>query len=640
MEEQDQKETREAAKRKILFVPCKTKEALHKWIRLFIGLDIPNCIVDPDSTSSPMDMIWECYSKALNNDDKTFARVLYFASRDSFKTLCAAILEVLAVVHLQRDVAHMAAIEAQSRKSQQYVKNFFSKPILRDYKVGDNLNEIWVSRFQHAYTGENITEAQYHALPTDQRDLYDEVRHYIHIVICTMAGANSEHVPFFVVDEVDVVRDPKAYEEAKMIPAPRDGMMPITLLTSTRKISTGLVQKEIDNEFDPRTGKRKLHIRHWNLIDVTQACPPERHLPAEGKIPIYVDANNLRAISEENFVTLSEVEQSKFVKEEGYAGCLKNCLIFSACHGNLATKQKSRSPLLKDIEHVTNQLTTVSIPTAVAQLLCKKPSSEGLVYPNFERDIHVASAAEMAEMILGHPVNPKLTKNELIEIMRHRGLLCYAGMDFGYAHNFAVVTFFVDGHRAFVVDVISEPELMPDQQVGVCTSRIKDWEPTIFADPENPQMQATFRKAGFRMREWQKKAGSVVGGINLVHLRLRPPMSEPLMFFLGGDAGVDLLCRRLTKYHWIIDQAGRITDRPSDEEDDECDALRYGIMNVFSSDKGRVMAIGGASPDPKQETVQGYTVENWMSQVIEEAGAHGPNSAGSSGRRGRFKYSI
>src|SRR5262245_55157500 len=94
------KETREAAKRKILFVPCRTKEALHKWIRLFLNLDLPDCIVDPDSNSSPMDMVWECYSKAMNNDDKGFARVLYYASRDSFKTLGAAILEVLAVVHL------------------------------------------------------------------------------------------------------------------------------------------------------------------------------------------------------------------------------------------------------------------------------------------------------------------------------------------------------------------------------------------------------------------------------------------------------------------------------------------------------------------------------------------------------------
>ena len=43
-----------------------------------------------------------------------------------------------------------------------------------------------------------------------------------------------------------------------MIPAPRDGIMPITLLTSTRKSSTGLVQKEIDKEFDPEESLRAI----------------------------------------------------------------------------------------------------------------------------------------------------------------------------------------------------------------------------------------------------------------------------------------------------------------------------------------------------------------------------------------------
>ena len=70
-----------------------------------------------------MDMVWECYSKMMYNNDPAFNRVLYYASRDGYKTLGASILELLVVFHLGRDVAHMAAIEAQSEKSQLYVKN-------------------------------------------------------------------------------------------------------------------------------------------------------------------------------------------------------------------------------------------------------------------------------------------------------------------------------------------------------------------------------------------------------------------------------------------------------------------------------------------------------------------------------------
>lgn len=640
MAEEKTKSEQDALKRKILFVPCKSKQALHKWIRLFLGLDIPDCIVDPDSNSSPMDMIWEVYSKAFSNDDPDFVRVMYYASRDSFKTLGAAILEVLAVVHLQRDVAHMAAIEAQSRKSQQYVKKFFNMPILRDFVSGDNLEIMWVARYQHRVTGDNIPEAKFKSLSIEERDEYNEIKHYIHIVICTMAGANSEHVPFFVVDEVDVVRDPKAYGEAQMIPAPINGLMPITLLTSTRKTTTGLVQKEIDNEFDD-DGNRKLLIRHWNLIDVTKRCEPERHLPAEPKIPIYVNDNQLRAISQEKFDALSPVEQMKFVKDEGYTGCLKNCRIFAACRGRLATKQLSNSKLLKPIEHTTKLMATVSIPTAIAQLLCKKPSTEGLVYPNFERETHMLTAAQMAEKILGYPVDPSMTKRELIETMRGRDLLCYTGMDFGFSHNFAVVTAFVDGYRAFVIDVIAEPELLPDSQVKVCTSRIKPWDPVVYADPENPQMIAYLRKAGFRMREWSKGPGSVVGGINIVHMKLRPPMStEPLIYFLAGDPGVELLVRRLLKYHWKEDAAGRITDKPSEVDDDECDALRYLIMNVFSPERGRAQVAGDAPPSTGEAPPGVYTTQNWMARIIEESGGHSEGSSGSSGVRGRFRWSM
>lgn len=630
-----------ALKRKIAFVPCTSKEALHKWIRLFFEFDVPNCIVDPESTSTPMDMVWECYSKGLANNDRSFTRVMYYASRDSFKTLCAAMLEVLVVIHLKRNVAHMAAIEPQSEKSQEYVKKFFGKPVLRDFISGDNLRRVEFARYLNADTGENIPESKYKALKPEERDgNWEEIRNYIKIVICTPQGANSEHVPFFVVDEVDVVTNERAYHEAKMIPGSFGQIMPITVLTSTRKISTGLVQREIDEAVNLETGAVKLQVRHWNIMDVTEACPPERHLPEQGMIPIYVNVSQLSAISEAKWKNLSEPEQKKFVQEDGFVGCLKNCRLFSACHGNLATKQLSKSGLLKPIDHVMQQMITVPVDYALAQLLCKQPSTEGLVYPNLTRKRHVVNAAAMAEMILGFPVDPKFDKKQLIQLMRERDMLCYAGMDFGYSHNFAVVTFFCDGHRAFVVDVIAEPELLPDQMVKICTDRIKEWNPVIFPDMENRQMIALLRRAGFRMRDWQKVAGTVVGGISAVQMKLSPMMAEPLLFFLEGDPGVEFLVKRLQKYHWITDAAERVTDRPTETDDDECDALRYGIMNVFSAEKSRP-AVAQDSPATKPTSPAGvYTMENWMSKVIEERGGYSEGSAGSSGRRGRFGWVI
>lgn len=633
------KDQKDAQKRKILFVPCTTKAQLHKWIRIFLQLDIPDCIVDPDSNCSPMDMIFEAYSKMLRNDDRSFNRVLYYASRDSFKTLGASILELLVVLHLGRDVAHMAAIEAQSRKSQLYVKKFLSRPFLRDYLIGDSQEETWIARFNDPVTGDNLTEPQYKALANEDKDRYIEIRNYIKVVICTMQGANSDHVPFFVVDEVDVVTNPKAYEDAKMIPAPINGLMPLTLLTSTRKISTGLVQKEIDNAVDDE-GVIRLHIRHWNLIDVTEACSPDRHLPDEPKIPIYVNEDELRAITPEKYGSLSVETQAKFTKEVGYAGCLKKCKLFAACKGRLATLQKSKSPLLRPIDHTINQFRTVSLPTALAQLLCRKPSTEGLIYPNFDRATHMLSPAQMAEMLIGMSFPASMTKSELVALMKTRDLLWYAGMDFGFTHNFVTVTGAVDGYRAFIIDVISQSELLPDEQIHALDNDVKHLNPSIFADPENPQGIAMFRKHGYRMRDWKKLPGSVSGGIDIVRMRLRPPLGEPLLFFLAGDAGCELLAKRLSKYHWKTDAAGRITDKPDDTDDDECDALRYFVMNVFAP-KGKVKS----APEVADVTTGGrqdgtYSRENWMNEWLQANGVTSSETDAVKGRKGRFIFDI
>ena len=103
----------EPLRRRLLFTPVGSREALHDWIATFLGLDLPGTIVDPESNSTPMDLCWEIYSKAIRNDDPRFSRILGYAAREAMKTLVAAVLEVLCIFHLGRSFAHMAAIEAR-----------------------------------------------------------------------------------------------------------------------------------------------------------------------------------------------------------------------------------------------------------------------------------------------------------------------------------------------------------------------------------------------------------------------------------------------------------------------------------------------------------------------------------------------
>lgn len=611
--------TREERLRRACFIPCTTKQRLHNWIKLYLGFDIPDCKVDPESTSTPMDMIWEVYSKAFKNDDPRFSMVLYYASRDSYKTFCAAIIEVLALVHLGRDVAHMGAIETQAQKCTSYVKMHLRKPVLRDFASG-NQEKVELIWYRHRQTGECLTAGEYKLVPKESRDLYEENRRYLKIVICTMQGANSEHVPLFVVDEVDVVPNPAAYEESKLIPAPINGLLPIHILTSTRKFNFGLVQHEIDDA--ARTG---LQVRHWNLLDVSSSCPPQRHQPTKPKKTLYYSTVLFSALDPLEWGRLNEEDKAKYSEIEACAGCVK-CKIFPACRGLLIHGQKSQSPLLKPIEFVINQFKKVSLPTALAQLLCLKPSTEGLIYPAFDRDLHMLSPAQIAERITAEKHPPDFSKSDLIRLLKERGADFIGGIDFGSTHNFVVVVGAVFGDCFYVLHVESIPELLPDQQVETVKQVAKQYEEeepivriSFFPDPENPQMIKVLKQAGFRMKTWNKGAGSVLAGIEITRLKMRPAADEPKMYMILNDPGCELLATKLGSYHWKKDAAGKPTGIPDKVDDDECDALRYGVQNSFSGAGGiRIpkepkLASSIMAPQP-----EGYTSANWMQKVIQE----------------------
>ncbi|CAB4127237.1 Hint domain N-terminal [uncultured Caudovirales phage] len=801
----------ESVKRKLLFTRCTSKDMLHLWIKQFLHLDMPDTIVDDLSTSSPMDLIWEIYSKGMNPDSLDFSRMLAYASRDSFKTLGAAIIEVLSLIHMERDCAHMAAIESQAKKSQSYVKGFFNKPIIREFLIGDNDRRKEFVRYTDDATGDTVTQKEYDKLNQVDRKRYKEHRNYITIVICTLAGANcvdpaslvtmaeggkahafvlqpgdlvkninlktkawgvgkvkrvsqtakwcvrlhldngatlvvsddhpaltdsgfvragavsvgmrtlcvdedvewresyqplvdveelprrqelselidtrcfecgtplpffvngrpsfcekcyghkpdlkfladfshtilkvedagfrnlidieidteeeqeknfiangyvvhnSEHVPLLVVDEVDVISNPAAYTEAKMIPAPKGRHNPITLLTSTRKFSFGLVQQEIDN-----AAKSGLEIRHWNIIDVTEKCPETRCLKSLPMIDVHYSDELLETITPDEFKELGTEQQKKYAADKAYQGCLKNCHMFAMCRGKLATKQKEVNhnakvkSMLKPVSHTQNLFKEVDLATAQSQLLCKKATTSGLIYPNFDREIHLVTASQIAEMITGEVHNEKMTKRELVHLMKEKGIRFVAGMDFGYTHNFSVTLGAVQGNRAFVLDLISQAELELEAQIDLCNAKIRHYDPKVYADPENPQNIVTFRKKGYKIHKVEKGHGSVLGGIEIVRQALRPAMGPPRLYFLRGDDGVEFLAKRLSQYHWKLDAAGEPTDIPEDKNDDEADSLRYLVMSIFGK-SGRLTIEGGAPT--KESTKFGAQPVNGMSWI-------------------------
>jgi hypothetical protein len=600
---------------------CQSAEEIHKWILVTFGLDMPNCTVDPQSNSNPIEMIWEVYQTAMDGLEEDRPQFMAYASRDSFKTLSCAMLEVLMMIHAERSIAHMAAIKPQSKKSQQYVKKFLNRPLLREFVTSKNDTTVEITRFRNKQNEQEvIAEKKWQEFPLEVADDYEELRQSDDIIICTLAGANSAHVPFMVVDEVDTVEDFTAFEEAKMIPAPLGDKLPITLYTSTRKFAFGLVQQELD-----KAEETKLQIRHWNIIDVTRRCEPERHKPELPRVNLYTNDDTLKHLTEAEWKALPPEDQTKYtLMPNAFAGCA-TCKLFPACKGNLVN-QKSNSPLLKPISHTINQLKKVSVATAKAQYLCWKPSTEGLIYPALDPEVHKKTAAELAQMMTGEEYPETFTKNDLINLTKTLGYEFRGGMDFGSSHCFATGVGIKYGSNLYMIHCHEVADLDVVQQ-----SQLIEWERDNLNPHWWPDMAAlgnikTLKRWGHRLGTWKKTAGSVLAGIEDVRANLRPAAGTPNIYFLKDDPGVELLFKRLKEYHWKKGSDNKSTDIPDDADDDHCDMFRYLVMNEL---KNRVQGVKMDASEIKTNPIQSMNTheiiprETYVSSLIDEALGYG-----------------
>lgn len=602
-------------RRKALFTPCKSKEELDRWIRVFLGIRFPDRIVSEESNSSPMEMIWQLYDRAVRNDTEGWRRVMTYANRFGGKTLAAAVLETVILLHTRRNIVHMAAIKDQSKKAQEYVKGFFYREWLKDFVVGDNDTEVVVVAYIHGKTQIPITEKEYLKLAASQQQQYVRKENYVRIIVCTMQSTNGQHVELMVVDEVDVIPkgNLRAYDQAKNgVPTDRGNTKAMTLFTSTRKSRIGKVQAEIDEA--PKSG---LLIFHWNIIDITEPCPTSRHLPNEPKATLWINDADVRHITDEAYEALPETDKHKYYAREGFAGC-RTCPLFAACKGKLATDQSGKvgefeeggTALLQEIPSVIDKFKAATPEFITTEFMCRKPDTSGLVYPRFNAAVHRKTPQVIAEEIAGAPVEAVYDKHTLIRFMVQNGVRFVTGMDFGYNHLFAVVTLGIWGNKAYVIDAIGLPHQELDDKISV-TEHLKALNSTIFGDPEDPASITTFKRKGFRMKEWSKGSGSVKAGIDIVRSKLYSKGTGATLFFLADDPDIETLVRHIRDYHFTVGQDGRFTEEPDESNDDYPDSLRYAVMNTFGKNGALKNNVGLA---PVSQVVQ---EQHWAKKAEE-----------------------
>ncbi len=252
----------------------------------------------------------------------------------------------------------------------------------------------------------------------------------------------------------------------------------------------------------------------------------------------------------------------------------------------------------------------------LAQDLCRKPSSVGVIFNRFD-PAHVLSPAEAYEKVFGEPYMGEglLRRAEFERLVRaEHEIELVAGMDFGDTHRFTYAGGMKDGRRLFLTRFFAESEVDPEQQMEV-SEPLRGY--SIYPDIAMKGVVRMFSNHGFKMIPWNKAdkkwkggagdaRGSIGGGISIVRSKLRPiGGGEPELYFVmdvDPDPHTDLFVQAMREWSWKTGPDGEPTDVPLEKWKDETDSVRYCVMNVFAPRAGLATA---ADPVPEVQLPRG-----------------------------------
>jgi hypothetical protein len=550
----------EKLKKDTILRPLNSPEDLRAWMFLYFDIEFPSGVVYPTSTHGPIEAAWRIYELFKTGKSEDVPQVCMLSSRDSYKTLLAAALEVLCMIHFRMPCCHMAAIESQSLKAVQYVNSFFRK--IRPYLEAHG----WKKNSDNKRMIEWITD--------------DGTNIYLKIIVATIAGANSEHVPMLCIDEVDVVQNPKALNEAKMIPSTYGDINPLTIYLSTRKFAGGMMEKTL-KETEAAGGE----ILRWNILDITERIPEDvslKHLP---KVTRYLARQlPLENLSPEEWSRLTDESKLKYEKFEAYAGIAEHPLL-PVMKNMLADRpQSDHGFLYKRIKAVRNNFRQLPPDMGEAQLLCNKPSASGLVYSRFENHLNII---EIADALFRLTDEQHL--NDDMEYFRHYltslGVTFIGGGDFGFTdYTSLIVLALLPGGEVWLIDSIVEQKLELDDIVKYTLELQERWGvDRWYMEQAYPAYLKTMRRKGIKCPEFTKV---VADGITAIQGKI-VDSSNIRKFFIIKQPQTQMAIDAFGEYKWALDGKGDVIEgKPYHDKDgvsDIMDSLRYPFQNLFNN---------------------------------------------------------
>jgi hypothetical protein len=391
-------------------------------------------------------------------------------------------------------------------------------------------------------------------------------------------------------------------------------------------------------------------IINWNIIDICERCPPERHLPNGPKQNVYIGKNlPLKNLTIEEFNILPDIEKPKWdLIENVHQGCAK-CPLLPVCKTRLANKSpEATGGFHKPIVSVIQSFLENDPDSAEAQLMCWKPGSTGLVYPRFSKTENIITLKQAWETLFG-PTNKAVNELMLLHAMKNLGILFYAGIDWGYVHDttFLIVAMIPNG-EVWLMETYASPGLEFADQLEVGKAyrdkyTIHKW----FADTAMPSNLKSFNKNGMKCPNFKK---DVLGGVEAVRSKISSASGKRFFKIIQNESNKKAITA-ISKHRFILDGQGNPTMNPDDERGvaDICDSLRYIGQNCFpvrgTQKPEAVWMDNHGKPvnphDPEQMAAaeRASIHQNQMKEEIAKRVGGEPNVI-SSGKKGGFYFTF
>lgn len=589
----------QAELRKMLLLPCQTREHFQAWLYQFLGVDLVDCAVSRFSTTNPLDAAWKMYEHALFYSGYDPLKIMFVASRSSQKTLLMAAIETAVMIHDKRDVLHFAAIDLQAGVCWGYVQGFFGRPYLRDLVVGKATADQLKLRIP------NLTHPE-----KEPQEVLAKV------LSITPATVQGQHAPFVAIDELLTLTHGKrkAFEDINGVPDSDkySGKPYIRAEISSRKGAFSVVEERIASAED--TG---LLVKSWNVLDMTKQCPDSR----SGVIPTtYYGSPNLGSVLlPKEYNELSASDKTKYYESKGFDKC-PSCPIASFCLSDLKN-QKSTTKALKPIEKLVSDYKSNSLEWWLSQALSLMPSSEGLIYSKFKREKHVKSLLEIWNEVSGEKVLNPVSIHKLVDKLHELKYKFYAGLDHTGGTGYAAIVITAtspDELITYVLESFAETKLdIEDLMVQLSRLRSLYKFNLIFADPAWADKNKLMVKKGFSVKSHFKR--DVETGIEILRARIMAADGSIKLYFL--DERTKHIQNELTKYHYKENSDGSFAQEPEEAFNDALDSLRYIFVNIFGK-HGKVMAPDATPQDKeifRKEMVGNMNMEEWLQNQISDA---------------------